>query len=93
MGFDFVEVGGCVAGYETLIASGVATLPAKAAAPSKKRSLDETASDDKEKHQQQQQQPAKKPRRRKLPKDYDPEKKSDPERWLLSRGEWLRLRR
>jgi len=68
---------------ESLINSGVAVLPAKAAAPSKKRSLDETASDDKEKHQQQQQQPAsKKPRRRKLPKDYDPEKKPDPERWL-----------
>lgn len=71
---------------EALLESGVATLANKtgvAQQPSKKRSLDEETSDEKEKGQQGQGQPAsKKRRRRKLPKDFDPDKKPDPERWL-----------
>ncbi|KAM7201520.1 hypothetical protein V8F33_003344 [Rhypophila sp. PSN 637] len=68
---------------ESLLSAGVATLANKETAQqsSKKRSLEEATADEKEKKQAPQQ-PASKKRRRKLPKDYDPEKKPDPERWL-----------
>ncbi|KAM7217865.1 hypothetical protein V8F06_006792 [Rhypophila decipiens] len=69
---------------ESLLSAGVATLANKETAeqPSKKRSLEEATADEKGKKQAPPQQPASKKRRRKLPKDYDPEKKPDPERWL-----------
>ncbi|KAK3359255.1 hypothetical protein B0T25DRAFT_564276 [Lasiosphaeria hispida] len=64
---------------DALIDAGVAVLPVAAptaASLGKKRSLDESGAD------KGQQQPAKKRRKRKLPKNYDPNKKPDPERWL-----------
>lgn len=60
---------------DALIDAGVAVLPA-VPTQSKKRSLDESGAD------RGQQPAAKTRRRRKLPKDYDPNKKMDPERWL-----------
>ncbi|KAK4679577.1 Signal recognition particle subunit SRP72 [Podospora pseudoanserina] len=61
-----------------LIDAGVALLTPPSSQQSKKRKFDgEGAAPEKEK-----QQPAKKPRKRKLPKNYDPTKKPDPERWL-----------
>ncbi|KAK4219396.1 hypothetical protein QBC37DRAFT_382607 [Rhypophila decipiens] len=73
---------------ESLLSAGVATLANKETAeqPSKKRSLEEATADEKEKKQAPPQQPASKKRRRKLPKDFDPEKKPDPERWLPLRN-------
>ncbi|KAK0651955.1 putative signal recognition particle protein [Cercophora newfieldiana] len=59
---------------DALIDAGVAVLPTAEPSPGKKRSLDETGA--------ARQQPAKKARKRKLPKNYDPNKKPDPERWL-----------
>ncbi|KAK0626663.1 hypothetical protein B0T14DRAFT_111939 [Immersiella caudata] len=59
---------------DALIDAGVAVLQTAAPSSNKKRSLDDTGA--------ARQQPAKKPRKRKLPKDYDPNKKPDPERWL-----------
>ncbi|KAK3685990.1 hypothetical protein B0T22DRAFT_466995 [Podospora appendiculata] len=60
---------------EALLEAGVAVLPV-APAQSKKRALDEPG-------QEKQPQPAaKKRRRQKLPKNFDPTKKPDPERWL-----------
>ncbi|KAK4453598.1 signal recognition particle subunit SRP72 [Podospora aff. communis PSN243] len=59
---------------DDLIDAGVAVLQTAAQPSSKKRSLDDSGA--------ARQQPAKKPRKRKLPKDYDPNKKPDPERWL-----------
>ncbi|KAK4203674.1 putative signal recognition particle SRP72 [Triangularia verruculosa] len=62
----------------SLIEAGVAMLTPPGSQQSKKRKFDEDgAAPEKEK-----QQPAKKPRKRKLPKNYDPTKKPDPERWL-----------
>ncbi|KAK3328443.1 hypothetical protein B0T19DRAFT_476048 [Cercophora scortea] len=64
---------------EALLEAGVASLPIRPAAQSKKRALDESGQE-----KQAQQQPAAKKRRRqkKLPKNFDPTKKPDPERWL-----------
>lgn len=65
-----------------LLDAGVATLPVVAPQQSqgKKRARED---DEIGEQKQQQQQAAKKQRRkRKLPKDYDPAKKPDPERWL-----------
>lgn len=59
-----------------LLDAGVAVLPAPPTQAGKKRSLDESGGD------KAQGSAAKKRRRRKLPKDYDPNKKMDPERWL-----------
>ncbi|KAK1760742.1 hypothetical protein QBC47DRAFT_313009 [Echria macrotheca] len=59
-----------------LIDAGVATLPVAAPVIGKKRAREDDGAE------KPQQSAAKKRRRRKLPKDYDPNKKPDPERWL-----------
>ncbi|KAK0739189.1 hypothetical protein B0T21DRAFT_138604 [Apiosordaria backusii] len=63
----------------SLIEAGVALLTPPASQQSKKRKLEEDGTTAPEKEKQQ---PAKKQRKRKLPKNYDPTKKPDPERWL-----------
>lgn len=78
-------VGKLTAGVDVsaLLDAGVATLPVVAPQQSqgKKRAREDDGESGEQK--QQQQQAAKKQRRkRKLPKDYDPAKKPDPERWL-----------
>jgi len=59
-----------------LVDAGVAVLPTVTPSVSKKRPLDESGAD------KTQQTAAKKRRKRRLPKNYDPDKKPDPERWL-----------
>lgn len=59
---------------DALIGAGVAVLPTAAPVTGKKRSLDESGPS--------KAQPPSKKRKRKLPKNYDPNKKPDPERWL-----------
>ncbi|KAL2266518.1 hypothetical protein VTJ83DRAFT_5870 [Remersonia thermophila] len=72
-----------------LLEAGVATPPPPPAQPSRGTKRPAAPAEDAagKQQQQQQQQPsaaaaAKKRRKRKLPKNYDPDKKPDPERWL-----------